>query len=178
LLVVRLQRRQGTTSDATLSEEIAANRDAGLSFVAHALADALADSEPTPDSLNQRHPDFAAFAVRIGRALGRELEAVAALSAAEADKSAFCLQNDTVGAALLAAVGPGNPLDGTAAELKPKLVAVEPELEQRSAKSIGKRLAALWPHIEAHYDAERMQWRGATWRFRIARKPDVAGLQV
>jgi hypothetical protein len=47
------------------------------------------------------HPDFAAFAVRIGRAIGRESEAIHALKSAEHDKSAFCVENDLIGSALL-----------------------------------------------------------------------------
>lgn len=54
----------------------------------------------TPSGLNLRHPDFAAFAVRVGRALGRETEAISALRYAEADKSAFCVENDDFGLAI------------------------------------------------------------------------------
>lgn len=68
--------------------------------------------DPTPTGLNRRHPDFAAFAVRLGRALGREAEAIAALQHAEADKSAFCLENDSIGAALLAYLRAAKSLPG------------------------------------------------------------------
>jgi hypothetical protein len=91
LLVARMNRRTDETSDSALWAEIAQHRDAALSFIAHTLATALADTAPVPAGLNQRHPDFAAFAVRIGRAIGRESEAVAALRSAELDKSAFCI---------------------------------------------------------------------------------------
>ena len=110
---------------------------------------ALADTGPTPAKLNERHPDFAAFAVKIGRALGRETEAVAALKTAESDKSAFCLENDTKGTALLAYLREAREFTGTAAELAPKLIETDKDLDGHcSAKSLGKRLSALWPHLQ------------------------------
>lgn len=82
LLVVRMERSEGATSDAALSAEIEAKRDAALSHVAETIRTALADSAPTPPGLNQRHPDFATFAVKLDHALGREAEAIAALRCA------------------------------------------------------------------------------------------------
>ncbi len=151
LLVVRMERRESETADSVLSDQIAAHRDAGLSHIASTLCAALADQSPTPAGLNKRHPDFASFAVRIGRALDRETEAVHALQTAETDKSAFCLENDGIGAALLAAAAAG-PIAGTAAEILPRLIEADPELRDRlSAKRLGKRLVALWPHIQAAF---------------------------
>src|SRR5207302_5926690 len=115
------------------------------------LHKALADTAPTPHGLNARHPDFADFAVRIGRALEREADAVAALQAAEADKSAFCLENDAVAAALLAYLREARNFTGTAGDLVPKLCEVDGELKDRlgtNGKRLGKRLAALWPHLQ------------------------------
>lgn len=150
LLNERLGRREGTTSDSALSDEILAARDAGLSHVAETLSKALADTTPTPGNLNARHPDFAAFAVKIGRALGREAEAIAALRAAEADKSSFCLENDNIGAALIAYLSGAKSFNGTAATLATQLIEVDRELEGHlSAKRLGKRLSALWPHLQA-----------------------------
>jgi hypothetical protein len=148
LLLVRTHRTEGDSSDAALSDEIAASRDAGLVHIAETLAAALKDTQPTPAGLNQRHPDFAAFAVRIGRALGREAETVAALQSAEVDKSAFCLENDTIAAALLAYLTAAGTFTCTAAELVPHLIATDSDLAERlSAKRLAKRLAALWPHL-------------------------------
>ncbi|MEI7731682.1 MAG: hypothetical protein WCO56_19075 [Verrucomicrobiota bacterium] len=149
LLVIRLGRREGTTSDTALSDEIAAIRDAGLSHIVATLSKALADTSPTPDNLNARHPDFAAFAVKIGRALGRESEALAALRAAEEDKSAFCLENDSIGAALISFINNAKHFTGTANELAQKLQAIDSELCQGNltAKRLGKRMVTLWPHI-------------------------------
>ncbi|MDD2711157.1 MAG: DnaB-like helicase N-terminal domain-containing protein [Verrucomicrobiae bacterium] len=101
LLVTRMNRREGETADAVLSEEIQANRDAALSWVVQTISAALADVGPVPKGLNSRHPDFAAFGVRLGRAMGREQEAIKTLRAAEADKAAFCIEHDVVGAALI-----------------------------------------------------------------------------
>jgi hypothetical protein len=150
LLVVRMERRDDEeTGDEVLTHEILANRDAGLAHIVEALRGALADTAPTPAGLNKRHPDFAAFAVRIGRALGREPEAVAALRAAERDKSAFCLENDSVAAALLSYLREARTFRGTAAELVPHLVAADSELAERlSPKRLSKRLAAFWPHLQ------------------------------
>jgi hypothetical protein len=99
--------------------------------------------------LNQRHPDFAAFAVRIGRALSREAETIAALQSAESDKAAFCLENDTIAAALLAYLANREIFSGTAKDLAPKLQQVDADLvDKLSAKRLSKRLAALWPHLK------------------------------
>lgn len=169
LLVARLRRREGTTSDSALSEEIEANRDAGLTFIANMLASALADERSTPEGLNQRHPDFAAFAVRIGRALGREREAIAALTAAEADKARFCLENDIIGAALLTALADGRTLEGTSENIGQILAERDKSIAEISTRSIGRRIAGLWPHLEAHFDASRKQVQ-RVWNFRFRRR--------
>ena len=148
LLLVRTHRVEGDTSDSALSDEIAANRSAGLVHVCQAIACALEDTQATPTGLNQRHPDFAAFGVRIGRALGREAETVAALESAETDKSAFCLENDSIATALLTYLNSAGSFSGTAKELAPHLIATDSDLADRlSSKRLGKRLAALWPHL-------------------------------
>jgi hypothetical protein len=155
LLVVRVERRHGQTAEAQLSDEIARHRDAGLSWVCNALAGALADDGPIPQGLNARHPDFAALAVRIGRAIGREAETVEALRAAEGDKSRFNLENDQVGAALIELVASG-PFRGTAADLLEELKKIDSGLDGRmSSRRLGKRLAKLWPHLEAALGATR-----------------------
>ena len=136
-----MNRRTDETSDASLSDEIREHRDAGLSFIARTLATALADTQRTPAGLNQRHPDFAAFAVRIGRAIGRETETVHALKSAEQDKSLFCLENDTIATALLAYLANGETFIGTASELREKLIETDTDLADKlSVKRLGKRL--------------------------------------
>ena len=156
LLVVRMSPRGEGTSDSRLSDEIAATRDGCLSHIAQTLRIALADARPTPEKLNARHPDFASFAVRIGRAIGRESQAVAALRAAEQDKSAFCLENDTIAAALLTFLHREGSFTGTAADLVPHLVEIDSDLEDKlSAKRLGKRLTALWPHLQKATSARK-----------------------
>ena len=159
LLVVRMDRRTDENADSFLSDEVLAHRDAGLSFISETLRAALADKKPVPPGLNHRHPDFAAFAVRIGRAIGREEKFVAMLRAAEEDKSMFCLQNDYVASAILDLVAREESFEGTAAQLRSKLDDVnDQQFTDKSgkptAKSIGKRLTALWPHLEKILDAQ------------------------
>ncbi len=154
LILVRMNRRTDETADAALFTEIREHRDAGLSFIARTLASALADTKPTRAGLNQRHPDFAAFAVKIGRAIGRESETVHALKSAEDDKSLFCLENDSVANALLACLASGETFTGTASVLREKLIRTDTDIAalaesgKLSVKRLGKRLSALWPHLE------------------------------
>ncbi len=155
ILVVRMNRRDGETGDAELSDEIAQARDAGLSYIVQTIGRGLADDSPAPPGLNTRHPDFAAFAVRLGRSIGRGSQAIEAIHAAEDDKSRFCLENDIVGSALLAFIGEALTWTGTAAELKAKLTEIDGDLADWSPKRIGKRLSALWPHIASILNAQK-----------------------
>lgn len=174
LLVIRLNRREGGTAEAALSAEIVAARDAGLSWICRTLSAALADEEPVPGGLNARHPDFAAFAVRLGRALGREAEAVAALRAAEADKSLFNLENDFIGAGILEAMRSGVPFNGTSAELLARMKEGDSSLEGTlSAKRLGKRMSKLWPHLEAVLSARQEIGHGGGLRYTL--KPPSNG---
>jgi hypothetical protein len=178
MLVVRMALRTGNTEEAELYAEIAANRDAGLSWICHTLAAALADDVPVPKGLNRRHPDFAAFAVKIGRACGQEAEFTRALWAAESDKSRFCLENDTVGVALIAMLADHKSFVGTAAQMLPVLAAYDSDFSQNatgprgnpiwSAKRLGKRLATLWPHVEAVADAKKGEDRNHFTVFNIS----------
>ena len=153
LLVTRLERRARETAESALSKEIAANRDAGLSWIARTISVAMSDREPVRcGNLNRRHPDFARIAVKFGRAMGREAEAIAALQMAEADKGRFNLENDEVGAALLEL----GDWQGSATELLEALVAIDAGFDGKwSAKRLGKRIARLWPHLESVLHATR-----------------------
>ena len=159
LLVERLERRESGNSEGELSTEIAANRDAGLSWIAETLSKALADTGCVPCDLNNRHPDFAALAVRIGRAIGRESQAIAALQAAEQDKSLFNLENDELGAALLVHMqGRMLPLTGPAGELLTTLAtadAVFSDPRKWTGKKVSRRIEKLWPHLVAVLGATR-----------------------
>ena len=166
LLVVRLERRTEDTAESALSDEIAANRDAGLSWMAHTIGAALADTGPTPANLNRRHPDFAAFAVRLGRAIGRERETVAALQAAEGDKSLFNLQNDEIGAAILDHFTEGRTFTGTAKELLDALKEADPTLDGKwNGARLGKRIGKLWPHLQSVLSAHSEIGRGRVVRY-------------
>jgi hypothetical protein len=146
------RRDEEDSEEQELTDEVLAARDAGLSHIAATLQSALADTQPTPGSLNRRHPDWAAFAVKIGRALGCEAETIAALRTAEEDKSTFCLENDFVAPALLAYLRQAGGFNGTAKDLLPHLVETDPDLDDKlSARGLGKRLTSLWPHLEKQF---------------------------
>lgn len=177
LLVVRMDRRKGDTKDAELSEQIQANRNAGLSWICNKLSTALGDSTEPPGALNRRHPDFARIAFRLGRAIGLEAEAIAALGAAEEDKSLFCLENDTVGLAVLNHIRCQGRFSGTAKEL---LEAMKEggQLDcdtTLSTKGIGRRLDSIWPHLEAVTDCQREKNRSGVTEYRFhSRNPTSA----
>ena len=151
LLVVRMNRRDADTEDSKLSAEIKEHRDAGLSFIAQTLGKALADSGPVQAKLNLRHPDFATLAIKIGRAIDRETQAINALASAERDKFLFCLENDFVAAPLLDYLDQKKTFTGTASELRDALTELDPGFINKdgkpSAKSIGRRLQTLWPYL-------------------------------
>lgn len=178
LLVVRLNRRSGATAETTLTDEILKARDSGLSWICKTLAVALADTAPVPTGLNSRHPDFAEFAVRIGRAMGRGEEAIAALRAAESDKSLFNLENDTVGAALLELLSSG-AFHGTASELLDKIKAIDPGLDGKlSVKGLGKRLSKLWPHLQSAFRAESYKDRNHFTMYQFGEFAEFAEFQT
>lgn len=155
-LLIRLKRREGETSDNELSEEIAVNRNPGMSFICDTLAKALADTNPVKKGLNKRHPDFANLAVKIGRALEKETEAIQALKTAELDKSKFNLENDELGEVILSYMENNDTLEGTTAEIMQALKSHDIEFDTPTAKNpkgywipkrAGKRIAKLEPHL-------------------------------
>ena len=153
ILVTRLERRVRETAETALSREVEGHRNAGLSWIADTLSKALADETPVRNgNLNRRHPDFAEFAVRLGRAIGREAQAIATLQSAEADKSRFNLENDEVGSALIEL----GDWQGTAQELLEALIAIDAGFDGKwSAKRLGKRIAKLWTHLEGDLQASK-----------------------
>ena len=172
LIVVRLNRRTGETSDKALSDEIARNRDGGLSYIAHILSKSLADTQPAGRGLNLRHPDYAEWAVRIGRAMGRESEAVASLRRSENQKALFCLENDAIGSAVRSFINQEKTFEGTAAELLGRLVNVDPEFSKTplSTKSLSKRLGQLWPHLETVLKVSKTTAHGGSLNYRMEAK--------
>ncbi len=114
-----------------------------------------------PGSLNKRHPDFSALAVRLGRAMGQEQPAIAAIRSAEADKSMFNLENDEVGAAMIELMRTDESFSGTSAELLEKLKVIDPGFEGRlSAKRLAKRINRLWPHLAAAFNGKQDKGHG------------------
>lgn len=181
LLVVRLERRNGETAESELSQEIASHRDAGLSWIAATLSRVLADEKPVQRGLNQRHPDFAEMAVRIGRAVGREAEAVEALAGAEADKSIFNVENDEIGEVLLDLLRRDGSFRGTADQLREKLKVLDDGVDKHwSAKKLGKRLDKLWPHLVKVFGARKERNRDKVHEYSFALKSSAgfAGFQV
>jgi hypothetical protein len=178
LLVVRMKTRDKTISESELLAEIKERRDAGLSFIASRLAGALKDDQPVPTDLNKRHPDFAAFAVRIGRSLGRETEAIHALSAAEDDKPRFCLENDSFGQSLITVITQDRPFFGTAAELLERLKESGGlPGDKWTSRGIGKKLSHLWPHISALYQVKVSESQGTRQYSIEAREGGFVGLE-
>ncbi len=175
LLVERFERREIDNAESELSDEIAANRDAGMSWIADTLSKALTDNLPVPSNLNKRHPDFATLAVRIGRAIGRETEAVAALGAAEADKSIFNLENDEIGAALMLLLERNGSFIGTASELAAQLPDLN--IDYWTPRRVGKRIAKLWPHILGVFRAMSEHGHGGNLIYSIRRRGGYGGFQ-
>ena len=156
LLVVRLERRIDETAESALSDEILNSRDSGLSWIADVLSVALADKNAVPGGMNKRHPDFATLFVHMGRAMGREQDALDALKNAEADKSTFNLENDDVGMSIIGLMETDGSFSGTAGELLVKLISIDPSFEGKlSVKRLGKRLSRLWPHLVSMFSAKQ-----------------------
>ncbi len=149
ILVIRVKRREGETLESELSADITATRDAGLSWICQTLSKVLADANPVKAGLNKRHPDFATFAIRAGRALGRETESIKALTRAEQDKHLFNLENCDIGTAILSYVNNRGSFTGTAAELKASLIANNPDFDGTfwTTKKIAKSVSKIWPHL-------------------------------
>lgn len=101
LITVNLKTNRSESKDTELSQDIAENRDAFLTWIARTVAAALADKTPVDGSINRRHPDYGIFSVRCGRAFGDESGVVEALGAAEAEKCLLPLRNDPVAREIL-----------------------------------------------------------------------------
>lgn len=94
--VATVGRPKTSKGPAELREDTMRHREEYMTFVLRTLAGALADKSPVDANINRRHPEFAEFAVRCGRAMGCEAEAIRALSTAEVEKSVLPLMNDIV----------------------------------------------------------------------------------
>lgn len=102
LISAHLSINRAVSMDTQLSDDIRANRDSYLTWIARTVAIALADKKAVDQSINRRHPDYGCFSVKCGRAFGCEKEVIEALGAAEVDKSLLPLQMDLVTKEILA----------------------------------------------------------------------------
>lgn len=102
-----------------------ANRDKYLTFILRVLSKALADDKPVDSSINMRHPEYAAFSVRCGRAMGCEGDVIKALSTAEIEKAVLPLMNEMIAkeivAVLVSQTPPGN-ISFTAGEMSDMII--------------------------------------------------------
>jgi len=148
LLVIRMGRLTDETGDSVLTEEIMANRDAGLVHLALTLGKAMREPCPTV-VVNRRHPDFASFAARVGSALACYSSITSALREAEDAKAIFCLENDSVMSALLEVLEAkgAEGFKGPMSDLVHEIKVVDEGLEWLTPKKLGKRLASHWSFL-------------------------------
>ena len=141
LIIVRLDKTRAHSSDKGLTDDFLARRGLTMTWIARTLSAALADEGPIDANINMRHPDFADFGLRCGRACGMYEEACAALKAAEMDKSLFPIQNDFVGKKILEKLsGKGGSFDGTATQLSELLMADFDNPDESIKKSFSVRV--------------------------------------
>ena len=95
IITVSLRPRT-STDEHGVDSDISANRDRYLTWIARTLSKVLADTGEVSASVNRRHPDYGAFSIRCGRALGCERDVEVALGAAEIAKAMLPLHNDTI----------------------------------------------------------------------------------
>ena len=126
LITIPLSLNRSVSRDVELSREIAEKRDEYLTWIARTLSKVLADDKPVNASVNRRHPDYGVFSVKIGRAIGDEPGAVAALGAAEADKALLPLKNDIVTKEILDVLREnGWKWSGTSGEMSEAIIAAQ-----------------------------------------------------
>jgi hypothetical protein len=106
LMTVELYSREaGDTKESSLTDDIQARRNAGLTWICRAWCRALADEALPPAAVNARHPDWGETAYRLSRAAGFEEAAVESMTESEAGKALFSLRNDSLGVFLIEAFG-------------------------------------------------------------------------
>jgi len=108
-----------------LRKDIDEHRNQYMTWLVRTLMVALADDKPVDGSINRRHPDYGAFAVRCGRAFGDEPGAIHAMEAAELDKALLPLLNDTIAkevVAVLRAQEPVGSMRFTASEMSDAII--------------------------------------------------------
>lgn len=168
ILSIELFRRDKPTADSALDAELAEKRDGIISYIARAVRGAMAVEDAPPDGLNRRHPDWAAWAWRVGVALRIREAAEEALFSAEDDKSLFTIMSDeTFGAPFVRFMNSrDHDFEGTAGELLQEMIAArvieDDDRKQLSSKSIGRRLneKGSWPFYRKVFGASARQLAG------------------
>lgn len=108
-----------------LRKDIDEHRNQFMTWLVRTLMAALADDKPVDGSINRRHPDYGAFAVRCGRAFGDETGAIHAMEAAELDKALLPLLNDTIAKEIVAVLRAQKPVGSmrfTATEMSDAII--------------------------------------------------------
>lgn len=161
ILKIELYRRDEPTSDSALDAEIAECRDGLMSYIVQAVQGALRVDDAPPDGLNRRHPDWAAWAWRVGVALGIREAAEEALYGAEEDKSLFSLVSDEAfGAPFVRWMDSrDSEWEGDAADLLEALttsrIVSQDDARNLSPRGIGRRLGASWAFFRQLYGAQK-----------------------
>ena len=110
IITARISSERKVSVGDELRRDIVVHRNQYMTWLVRTLMAALADDKPVDGSINRRHPDYGAFAVRCGRAFGDEMGAVAAMEAAELDKALLPLLNDTVAKEIVAVLRAQEPV--------------------------------------------------------------------
>lgn len=175
LITVNLQRVERETAESVLTREIGAARDAGMTWLCRVMRRALADASPVPKGMNRRHPDWAEWAYRLGRAAGMAGEAERAIRENESFKALFAVSNDAFGRFLLQ--GLANGFRGSAAELSQHLASSCEgfSAEVWTAAKIGKALKRMGVPLKSLFNFEKLNHSGSmVYDFKPLNDPDAA----
>jgi hypothetical protein len=141
LIIVRLDKTRAHSSDKGLTDDFLSRRGQTMTWIARTLSRALADDQPIDANINMRHPDFADFGLRCGRACGLYDEAKDAMKAAEMDKNLFPIENDFVAKKILEIISEnGGQFEGTSTELSTILLAKYDNPDESTKKALSNRV--------------------------------------
>jgi hypothetical protein len=161
LFVSLLRRPDKATKESEIYSEVSAIRNDGMTFVATTIRKVLADTW-NGDSPNRRHPDFGKSAIRIGRVLGIEEEAVKALKAVESDKYLFNLKNDPFGEIWMRLIIRPGEFDSAAlfAKMREQMGEEYIRNSKWNPVKVGKAIDRLWESLRFCYKIDRRFVRG------------------
>jgi hypothetical protein len=175
LITVNLERVDRDTAESVLTQEIEDNRFAALAWLCYTMRRALADTEATPKGMNRRHPDWAAWAYKFGKAAGKAQEAERAIRENEGFKALFSVLNDAFGKFILVAMkDQKKEFVGSADDLS-KLLAEKCEgfsSDLWTIAKIGKALARLSVALKSLFKFEKLNHSGrAVYKLQPYRSP-------